>query len=201
MKMTFKVIGASLLLCFSLTACKPSSESVEVPLAAQISDDSTGHFCHMFLSEHDGPKAHLFLTDQEDPIWFTEVNQLFAFRLLPEEAKNISAMYVNDATDVEDWTDHSVNKKWLDAKTAFYVIESSFVGGMGSSDALPFKERVKAEEYSSTHGGRVVTFDEMPKSFVFQQPPQSHAGHGTQGAHDNHGSKAEHSAHDAHHNH
>lgn len=182
MKKQFKVIGA-LLLCFSLAACKPNSEPVEAPQAAQFSDDATGHFCHMFLSEHDGPKAHLFLTGQEEPIWFTEVNQLFAFRLLPEEAKNISAMYVNDASGVQDWTDHSVNKKWLDAKTAFYVIESSFIGGMGSADALPFAERAVAEEYTESHGGRVVTFDEMPESFVFQQPLQSHAEQGGQDAH------------------
>lgn len=175
MKMKFKLVTA-LLLSMSLLACKPSSETVAPPQAAQFSDDAVGHFCHMFLAEHDGPKAHLFLADQEEPVWFTEVNQLFAFQLLPEEAKNIVALYVNDASGVDDWTDHSVNKRWLNAKEAFYVIESSFIGGMGSADALPFKERAAAEEYVSSHGGRVVTFDEMPESFVFQQPLQSHSG-------------------------
>lgn len=177
MKMKFKVVGA-LLLSFSLLACKPSTETAVSYEPAQFSDDAVGHFCHMFLSEHDGPKAHLFLADQEEPVWFTEVNQLFAFRLLPEEAKNVVAMFVNDASGVKDWKDHSVNKNWLDAKSAFYVIESSFIGGMGSADALPFKDRATAEEYTSTHGGRVVTFDEMPESFVFQQPLQSHGDHG-----------------------
>ncbi|MDO5667840.1 MAG: nitrous oxide reductase accessory protein NosL [Alcaligenaceae bacterium] len=191
MKMRFKIISA-LLLSVSLVACKPSTESVEVPLAAQFSDDATGHFCHMFLSEHDGPKAHLFLAGQEEPVWFTEVNQLFAFRLLPEEPKNVVAMYVNDASGVQDWTDHSVNKNWLDAKTAFYVIESSFIGGMGSSDALPFKDRAAAEAYTADNGGRVVSFDEMPESFVFQQPLQSHA---EQGAHDPAASESAHQNH------
>lgn len=180
MKLATKVF-ATALLSLSLLACKQGVEPEAVPQAAQISDESTGHFCHMFLSEHDGPKSHLFLADQEEAIWFTEVNQLFAFKLLPEEPKNIVAMYVNDASGIQDWQDHSSNTHWLAAESAYYVIESSFVGGMGSDDALPFKERATAEEYVAEHGGRVVTFDEMPESFVFQQPLQSqpHGGHGS----------------------
>lgn len=186
MKMRFKLLAA-LLLSVSLVACKQGVEAEVVPQAAQISSESTGYFCHMFLSEHDGPKSHLYLADQEEPIWFTEVNQLFAFSILPEEPKNIVAMYVNDASGIQDWKDHDAsNTNWLDAKTAFYVIESSFVGGMGSDDALPFEERAGAEAYVTEHGGRVVTFDEMPESFVFQQPLQSqphggHSGHGEAG--------------------
>ena len=180
MKLATKVF-ATAVLSLSLLACKQGVEPEAVPQAAQISDESTGHFCHMFLSEHDGPKSHLFLADQEEAIWFTEVNQLFAFKLLPEEPKNIVAMYVNDASGIQDWQDHSSNTHWLAAESAYYVIESSFVGGMGSDDALPFKERATAEEYVAEHGGRVVTFDEMPESFVFQQPLQSqpHGGHGS----------------------
>lgn len=191
MKLKFKVLGA-VLLCMSLVACKQSVEPDAVPQAAQISDESTGHFCHMFLAEHDGPKSHLFLADQEEPIWFTEVNQLFAFNFLPEEPGNIVAMYVNDASGIEDWTDHSSNQHWLEAKSAFYVIESSFIGGMGSADALPFKERATAEEYVAEHGGRIVTFDEMPESFVFQQPLQSHP-------HEHHGHSAPAHDHQQHH--
>lgn len=188
MKLATKVF-ATAVLSLSLLACKQGVEPEAVPQAAQISDESTGHFCHMFLSEHDGPKSHLFLADQEEAIWFTEVNQLFAFKLLPEEPKNIVAMYVNDASGIQDWQDHSSNTHWLAAESAYYVIESSFVGGMGSDDALPFKERATAEEYVAEHGGRVVTFDEMPESFVFQQPLQSQP-HGGQGSHSEPANKA-----------
>ncbi len=199
MKMRFKVLAA-LVLSVSLVACKQGVDSEAVPQAAQISSESTGHYCHMFLSEHDGPKSHLFLADQEEPIWFTEVNQLFAFKFLPEEPKNIVAMYVNDASGVDDWKDHSSNANWLDAKTAFYVIESSFIGGMGSNDAVPFKERASADVFVAEHGGRVVTFDEMPEEFVFQQPLQSlpHGGHG--GGHGDHSDHGE-AGHDSHQHH
>ena len=67
------------------------------------------------------------------------------------------------------------------------MIESSFIGGMGSMDAVPFKERADAEAFSAEHGGRVITFDEMPEDFVFQQPLQSHphGGH-AEAAHGSH---------------
>lgn len=185
MKMRFKVL-ATLVLSVSLVACKQGVDSDAVPLAAQITAESTGHFCHMFLAEHDGPKSHLFLADQEEPIWFTEVNQLFAFNFLPEEPGNIVAMYVNDATGISDWTDPSSNINWINAKAAFYVIESSFVGGMGSKDAVPFKDRTIADAFVAEHGGRVIMFDEMPEDFVFQQPLQSQP-HGVLGDHDAHG--------------
>ena len=187
--MRFKVLAA-VVLSFSLVACKQGVEAEAPPQAAQISSESTGYFCHMFLSEHDGPKSHLFLADQEEPIWFTEVNQLFAFTILPEEPKNIVAMYVNDASGIDDWKDHASNANWIDAKQAFYVIESSFIGGMGSMDAVPFKERADAEAFSAENGGRVITFDEMPEDFVFQQPLQSHP----HGGHDEaaHGSHQHH---------
>lgn len=172
MKMIFRMIGV-LWLCVALVGCKQRADNDAAIAAAQISEDSTGYFCHMFLSEHYGPKAHLFLASQDEPIWFTEVNQLFAFNMLPEEPKDIVTMYVSDATHIHDWKDPASNEKWLNAKEAFYVIESAFVGGMGSDDALPFKERDDAEAYVSEHGGKVVSYDEMPRSFVFQQPLQS----------------------------
>lgn len=201
MKMGFKVLAA-LVLSVSLVACKQGGDADAVPPAAQISSESIGHYCGMFLAEHDGPKSHLFLADREEPMWFTEVNQLFAFNLLPEEPGNIVAMYVNDATGIDDWTDHSSNANWIDAKSAFYVIESSFIGGMGSKDAVPFEERATADAFVAKHGGRVIMFDEMPEDFVFQQPLQSqpHGGHGAHGGHGEHGAHggAGHEAHQHH---
>ena len=33
-------------------------------------------------------------------------------------------------------------------KKAYYVIESSFIGGMGAEDALPFADKAQAEKFS-----------------------------------------------------
>ncbi|MNR57705.1 NosL [compost metagenome] len=58
---------------------------------------------------------------------------------------------------------------WIDAKQAYYVIEGSFVGGMGAADAMPFSDKTRALAFAQAHGGRVVSFSEMPEDYVFAQ--------------------------------
>ena len=59
---------------------------------------------------------------------------------------------------------------WIDARSAHFLIESSAVGGMGAPDALPFARIEDAQRYAASHGGRVVTFDDMPEDYVLRAP-------------------------------
>ena len=137
----------------ALAACSKQDNSPP-PAPQQISDSAVGHYCSMNLTEHNGPKAQIFLNGKPDK--------------LPEEPKGIHAIYVTDMGKVKDWEKPNADTEWIDAKKAYYVIESSFIGGMGAEDALPFADKAQAEKFAKEKGGRVVGFAEMPDEYIFK---------------------------------
>lgn len=152
-----------------LAACGAKENTAPPPAPAPITAQSTGHYCTMNLMEHDGPKAQLYLNGKPDkPVWFSTIRQMFGYTKLPEEPKGIHMMYVTDMGEVTDWAQPNANDAWIDAKKAWYVIDSGFIGGMGSEDALPFADKAKAEQFAQEKGGKVVSFDEMPEAYIFK---------------------------------
>lgn len=153
-----------------LAACGSSGQDqASLPKPKPITDQSVGHYCSMNLTEHNGPKAQIFLKDKPNqPVWFSTIKQMFGYTKLPEEPKGIAAIYVTDMGKVTDWNKPNADTSWVDAKKAYYVIESGFVGGMGAEDALPFADRSAAEAFAKSKGGKVVTFDQMPESYIFK---------------------------------
>ncbi|MCY1522999.1 Copper-binding lipoprotein NosL [compost metagenome] len=150
-------------------ACGSGSGPEAPPPPPQaVTAESVGHYCGMTLNEHNGPKGQLFLTGRAAPVWFSSIKQVFAYTLLPEEPKTISAIYVNDmSTAGPDGAPDPA--AWIDARQAVYVIEGRFIGGMGAEDAMPFSQRADAESFAQTHGGRVVSFADVPEAYVFAQ--------------------------------
>ena len=55
---------------------------------------------------------------------------------------------------------------WIDARGAWYAIESGQAGGMGAPEAVPFSDRAAAEAFTAAFGGRVVAFDDIPEGFI-----------------------------------
>lgn len=152
----------------ALSACS-KEENTPPPTPQQISDSAVGHYCSMNLTEHNGPKAQIFLNGKPDkPVWFSTIKQMFGYTKLPEEPKGIHAIYVTDMGKVKDWEKPNADTEWIDAKKAYYVIESSFIGGMGAEDALPFADKAQAEKFAKEKGGRVVGFTEMPDEYIFK---------------------------------
>ncbi|MGE8687571.1 MAG: nitrous oxide reductase accessory protein NosL [Achromobacter sp.] len=138
------------------------------PAPAAVTLESVGHYCGMALNEHNGPKGQIFLRGRAEPVWFSSIKQVFAYTLLPEEPKTISAIYVNDMSTAgpDGVPDPGA---WIDARQAFYVIEGGFIGGMGAEDAMPFSQRAHADSFAQAHGGRVVNFADVPEAYVFAQ--------------------------------
>lgn len=152
-----------------LSACGQTTETKALPQPKSITADARGYYCTMNLSEHDGPKAQIFLESKpNEPIWFSTVNQAFGFIRHPGEPKDIAAIYVTDMGKVSDWNKPNANDAWIDAKQAYYVIESRFVGGMGTVDALPFADVNQAQAYAQKNGGKVIKFDEMPEEYIYK---------------------------------
>lgn len=159
-----RAIGAALLAAL-LAGCGEQHKEVAMPPPREVGDGAIGHYCGMALAEHPGPKGQIFLASKPDPVWFSSVHDAFAFTLLPEEPKDIAAIYVNDMARAKNWSQPEAGS-WIDAKKAWYVIESKVKGGMGGDEAVPFGEEAAAKTFAAANGGRLVRFDDMPRSYI-----------------------------------
>jgi len=180
---TFALIGAALC-TMALAAC--TEEAPDAPPAPHaLSAEAVGHYCGMNLLEHKGPKGQIILAGSSEPMWFSSARDAFSFTMLPDEARDIRAIYVSDMAKAPSW-DSPGPTNWVDARKAFFVIGSSRQGGMGAPETIPFSDRAAAEKFASENGGRVVSFEEMPKDYVLG----SEAGAGGAGLLKGHGDGA-----------
>ena len=158
------VIVLTLGLTFSLTACN-EEEVVDLPPAAPLTHEAIGYYCNMTVAEHPGPKGQIKLQGQSKPVWFSSVRDTIAFTLLPEEPKNIAAIYVTDMPKADTWEKPGTGK-WIEAKSAMFVTGSNKKGGMGAPEAVPFSTKAAADKFAEQFGGKVVAFSEIPKSSI-----------------------------------
>jgi copper chaperone NosL len=119
----------------------------------------------MNLLEHKGPKGQIILASQADPVWFSSARDALSFTMLPEEPKDIRAVYVSDMAKALSWDDPGATN-WVDAHKAFFVIGSTRQGGMGAPETVPFSDKAAADKFAAEYGGRVVTYDEVPQDYV-----------------------------------
>ncbi|MDR3533537.1 MAG: nitrous oxide reductase accessory protein NosL [Rhodopila sp.] len=149
----------------SLTQCKLDRPDGALPPPREITDASIGQFCGMSLSEHAGPKGQIFVRDLPDPYWFATVRDAFAFAMLPEMPKAITAIYVSDMARARNW-DQPEPGTWIEAHQAFFVIRSRRLSGMQTDEAIPFGDDATAARFTSANGGRVVRFADMPRDYI-----------------------------------
>jgi copper chaperone NosL len=165
------ILGAALLL---LAACGEERQAAAPPPPHEITGEAIGHYCGMALVEHAAPKGQALLKSQDEPVWFSSARDTIAFTRLPEEPKDIAAIYVTDMAEAKNW-DHPESGAWVDARRAWYVIGSTQKGGMGGDEAVPFGREDAARQFAETHGGQVVVFDAVPGSYILGDA--DHSGH------------------------
>jgi copper chaperone NosL len=166
--MKFPACALLLIGLLFLTACS-KEENGEVPPPVATAPDATGHYCGMLLAEHAGPKGQILLASGDKPVWFTSVRDTFAFLSLPEEPKDIAAVYVSDMAKAPSW-EKPGDTNWILADKAVYVIESDQVGGMGGAEAVPFGDEAAAKSFVGEHGGRIVGLDSAKASMPESKP-------------------------------
>jgi copper chaperone NosL len=167
-----------------LAACDAEPEAAAPAAPVEVTADATGRYCGMLLADHEGPKGQIHLGGSDEPIWFSSVRDTIAFTRLPEEPKDIAAIYVNDMGVAQNWSQPEPGT-WTEAREAWFVIESSQRGGMGAPEAVPFSDKSAAESFRIEHGGQIVRFDDIPQAYVLgpveldDQPHEqtSHSGH------------------------
>lgn len=161
----------------ALAACDDGgTDTAAAPPPVQPTREAVTHFGRMILLEHDGPRGQIHLETGE-VLWFPAVRDLVAFTLLPEESKDITALYVSDMATAQDWNDPET---WMPARDALYVIESDARGGMGMPEAVPFSDRAAAERFAAERGGRIVGWKDIPEDYILSAPEDDmHMQHGT----------------------
>lgn len=149
-----------------LIALAGCTEETAPPEPQSLTRAAVGHYCNMIVVDHPGPKAQVFESGQQKPLWFSSVRDAFAYNALPGEAQNVVAIYVHDMSRADNWKRPPDDGIWIKAEDAHYVIGSSRRGGMGAQETVPFATATAAESFKSKFGGRVVTYGEIPKDYV-----------------------------------
>lgn len=157
-------VGA-MLAALLLTGCGQEAAPPPVPLPDEVTFASVGRYCGMPLADHEGPKGQIHLKGQAEPVWFSSVRDTIAFTRLPEEPRDIAAIYVNDMGRAKNWAQPEPGT-WTDARSAWFVIDSDARGGMGATEAVPFADKAAAEAFQAQHKGRVVRLAEIPDRYV-----------------------------------
>jgi len=173
---------AAIVAALLVGGCNDNTGSGPLPPPVALNADAMGVFCGMNLVEHPGPKGQILTASRIDPYWFSSARDAVAFTLMPDQPRDIRAIYVSDMGRAPSW-DQPGETNWVDARKAFFVIESRRRGGMGAAEAVPFGVRTAAEAFVAANGGRVVTFDAIPSSYVLGSDPptvgESHDQHDT----------------------
>ena len=159
-----RISALVLLSVLTLTGCKEEIAGAPPP-PHELTSAAVGRYCGMNLLEHTGPKAQIILASQEEPVWFSSARDAFSFTMLPEEPKDIRAVYVSDMAKAESW-DKPGGSNWVDASQALFVIGSRMKGGMGADETVPFSDKTAADKFAAANGGRVLTFAEVPQDYV-----------------------------------
>lgn len=176
----------SLALIALLAAC--DDEETPPPPAQELSTDDISHYDQMIVVDHAGPKAQILLESRDDPVWFSSVRDAFAFHFLPEEPRDIAAIYVTDMARAASWETPGPGV-WIEARDARYVLGSDMRGGMGAEEPVPFGTEEAAEAFAERHGGEVVGFEGVPQDYVLgptAEPPEIQPADPGTGGHQGH---------------
>lgn len=147
----------------ALSAC---NEDTAPPEEVALTRDAIGHYCNMIVADHPGPKAQIHEAGKAEPIWFSSVRDGFVYMNLPGEAQSVTAFFVHDMGQVDNYSKPPDNGAWIEASKALYVINSKRRGGMGAKETIPFKKRAAADQFVKKHGGTVVSYDAVPKDYI-----------------------------------
>ena len=157
-----KMLLAATVMVALLGGCR--EQAVPRPDPVPMTAEAMGHFCQMNLLEHPGPKAQVHLKGMPNPLFFSQVRDAVAFKLLPEQDGEITAIYVSDMA-IGPW-DSPGPTNWLAAEGAFYVVGSARPGGMGTPELVPFGTQDAARGFADRYGGSVQRLDDIPARLV-----------------------------------
>ena len=175
------LIPALILICaVFLIPGNTTAKEVDLPDGSKVDTSGECPICHMGV-EHGVPGPAAVVFKDGKVVGFDGAGDMFRYILEPAkygfDAGNIKNVYVTDDT----------TKKFLDAKTALYVLESDVQATMGS-EVVPFSKKEDAEKFKTEHKGeKIVAYSEItlealkPKKKMLKLKPGG--GHGSEMKH------------------
>lgn len=166
------IVTLALSAMLMVAGCQEKQEAAMPPPFA-LTAEAMGRYCGMNVLEHPGPKGQIILQHVPEAIWFSSARDTIAFTMLPEEPRDIAAIYVSDMGKAPSWEEPGA-ENWIDARKAFFVIGSKLRGGMGAEEAVPFSTEQAARIFMDKNGGRLVGFEDIPKDYILgtdAEPP------------------------------
>jgi len=148
----------ALSLTLSILGCSDSKENTQKqpPIIFESGDEC--HLCGMLIVQFPGPKAQAFESRSPRIRKFCSTTDMFSWYLQPENKPNINEIYVHDMAQ-NNW-EKPDDARLIDARTAFYVIDSSRKGSMGKTISS-FAKMLDATNFSNQWGGQVITFEQI----------------------------------------
>ncbi|MBP2315921.1 nitrous oxide reductase accessory protein NosL [Azospirillum soli] len=181
MRTSLKATLLAACLLLPLSACQQERAETAPPPPVAIAADAIGHYCGMNLADHPGPKGQVQVKGQDRPVWLSSVRDTFAFTMLPEEPKEIRAIYVTDMGKSPDPQKPDLSV-WVEARKAWYVLNSRQRGGMGDAEPFPFAEEAAARSFAAANGGTVKRFADVKEDEILT-PQTASEEHGEQDGH------------------
>jgi len=160
------IASAALVALLLLGAC--GRDEAPLPKPLEPDEQSVAYFCHMNLTEHDGPKGQAFLRGQDRPYWFASPGEAFTFLQTEVMSGELLALYVNDMSQ-GSW-EHPAAGAWIEIHKASFVLDSSRTAAMGGPEPVPFADKTAAETFAKQYGGHVVDFDTAAKALMVDTP-------------------------------
>ena len=122
-------------LVLALAGCN-DKKTAEAAAPHELTASAIGNYCGMNVLEHPGPKGQIILASRIQPVWFSSARDTLAFTMLPEEPKDIRAIYVSDMAKAPSWEEPGANN-WVDAKQALFVVGQPDQGWHGRRRGRP----------------------------------------------------------------
>ncbi len=141
-----------------LNGCEKSEQTAKPlpPVAIESGDEC--HVCGMIIDNYPGPKGEAYVRGATQPFKFCSTRDLFSWWLQPENKIAATTIYVHDMGKT-NWT-HPSDKDFVDARTAWYVIDQPLPGAMGPTLAS-FAKKTDAEAFIRKHGGHLLQFQDI----------------------------------------
>lgn len=148
-----------------LSACSGEGQQGAIPTPIALTAEAAGYYCQMVILDHDGPKAQMYLDGLPQPVWFSQVRDGLARMKSAERTSEILVLYVSDMGAAKSWVEPGI-ENWIAADSAFFVVGSDAIGGMGAPEIVPFSDGEKADAFAQTRGGEVMRLADISAETV-----------------------------------
>ena len=136
------------LACALLVASNATAKVMDLPDGSKLDTSTECPICHMSI-EHGVPGPAAVVFKDGKVVGFDGAGDMFRYVLDP-------AKYGFDAAKIKDiYVTGYTTKKFVDAKSAFYVLGSDIQASMGS-EVVPFSKKEDGEKFKTEHKGEKV---------------------------------------------